>query len=64
MKHIDVFIAVLIAIAVLCFAIVFWSIQTNGQDSLYCKGGYMFVKSSGRQLIGENGGGVPCGEKK
>lgn len=29
-----------------------------------CKGGYMFVKSSGYQLISENGGGIKCEEKK
>lgn len=29
-----------------------------------CKGGYLFVKTTGYQLIGENGGGVKCEEQK
>ena len=34
------------------------------QDPFVCKGGYLFVRSSGAQLIGTNGGGVKCGENK
>lgn len=32
-------------------------------DGTVCRGGYLFDYQSNRQLIGINGGGVPCGNQ-
>ena len=45
-------------------ALTYYAITMPPQDPIMCKGGYLFVRSSGAQLIGTNGGGVKCGENK
>lgn len=54
-------IEVMIVVAILgILAAVVMGGNSGGRSNTYCAGGYVFDVRSGKQVLDENGGGVPC----
>jgi prepilin-type N-terminal cleavage/methylation domain-containing protein len=55
-------IMIVVAIVGIVLAVAIPAITGNNiTSSVSCRGGYEFDRSSNRQIIGVNGGGIPCG---